>query len=803
MLCGLLSYLLNFVITHHFFASKVCYLYIYIYSRLNFDNFTKNNLIKPIIMRKITVFLSALFVFIGIAAQAQTLPTLDGTTIYYIKNTRSGKYVQANDGSTFKQITDPNPVTAGYKFYDAGVEESQQVVKIQSVSTGKWLGEISGAFASDKASAKKWYLYFQEARNGYSICDKLGSDKWGAWNDEASTNITVYSANDNGSSFIFEEVPAYTNDKYTTLTAKYQAKIDAWEAIGTGTGIGAIDANKLITMENLIASTTSPTTWETYAEAEENFSKKITYGNAINLPTGYYSMKAGGGRTNAYLSASAGHYLVGLANANATRSIWYITNNEDGTCTIQNHLTKEYVQAPTSGAVMAAATPANLTIYTPFANKTGVVVFGTENTKIHQGNTDRSWSWIGGWQPMSYKDDDDGSNYTLVAIADPDAETIVAAETTKAVEEYASEYTSKYIAANQIANILGVSEIEIPELTVTTLNDYFNVNPKTFVPSIYAAAESNVYRFVHTNSKVLGVDGTPKVVDANENDFSQLWVIKSVEDGFKFVNLNKNAVSDGGTIAALGNADNAEDKANGVSFTNFTNGGLYKLANIDGENTFQITNAGKKLNVESGGLLDYWSGSNHRFTAVVVENIDITLADVDGNAWASAYLPFGVKNEGEAEVLVGSQVNESTVTMAEATDVAAKNGFVVKAAAGTQKATLKIDNSAATTSVIGGSTVATTIDDSNRNSIYVLGKGKTNNKIGFYNLAANGTVAANKAYITAEAAVNGFVFDGEATAIESVESNTNSDASIYDLSGRRVSKATKGIFIINGKKVIR
>ncbi len=39
-------------------------------------------------------------------------------------------------------------------------------------------------------------------------------------------------------------------------------------------------------------------------------------------------------------------------------------------------------------------------------------------------------------------------------------------------------------------------------------------------------------------------------------------------------------------------------------------------------------------------------------------------------------------------------------------------------------------------------------------------------------------------------------------AIQSVEANANADAKIYDITGRRVSKAVKGIYIINGKKVM-
>lgn len=46
------------------------------------------------------------------------------------------------------------------------------------------------------------------------------------------------------------------------------------------------------------------------------------------------------------------------------------------------------------------------------------------------------------------------------------------------------------------------------------------------------------------------------------------------------------------------------------------------------------------------------------------------------------------------------------------------------------------------------------------------------------------------------------VFDGEATGIKEITSD-NTKAEIFDLSGRRVTKAQKGVYIINGKKVIK
>ena len=67
---------------------------------------------------------------------------------------------------------------------------------------------------------------------------------------------------------------------------------------------------------------------------------------------------------------------------------------------------------------------------------------------------------------------------------------------------------------------------------------------------------------------------------------------------------------------------------------------------------------------------------------------------------------------------------------------------------------------------------------------------------------------ANKAYLPASAvpASARFIsFDfGTETAIDELKGeNGNVNAVIYDLSGRRVQKAQKGVFIVNGKVVIK
>ena len=77
--------------------------------------------------------------------------------------------------------------------------------------------------------------------------------------------------------------------------------------------------------------------------------------------------------------------------------------------------------------------------------------------------------------------------------------------------------------------------------------------------------------------------------------------------------------------------------------------------------------------------------------------------------------------------------------------------------------------------------------------------------IGFYQAQAGTTIPAGKAYIEyVGAGVKGFFFDG-ATGIDLTPalSQREGASAIFDLSGRRVEKPVKGMYIINGKKILK
>lgn len=95
---------------------------------------------------------------------------------------------------------------------------------------------------------------------------------------------------------------------------------------------------------------------------------------------------------------------------------------------------------------------------------------------------------------------------------------------------------------------------------------------------------------------------------------------------------------------------------------------------------------------------------------------------------------------------------------------------------------------------------------------YKLAYGNWTNKtlLGFYWGADNGAafyVKAGTAYLAVPAGENaakGFTLNGEATGIEGVNANVENAKAIYNLNGQRVASMAKpGLYIVNGKKVVR
>ena len=88
-------------------------------------------------------------------------------------------------------------------------------------------------------------------------------------------------------------------------------------------------------------------------------------------------------------------------------------------------------------------------------------------------------------------------------------------------------------------------------------------------------------------------------------------------------------------------------------------------------------------------------------------------------------------------------------------------------------------------------------------NMYALNKGAQG--VGFYKLADGSTLGYGKAFLWYDGSSSSsfFGFDGETTGVNEVRGQMEDvRGEYYDLQGRRVAQPTKGLYIVNGKKVV-
>lgn len=218
--------------------------------------------------------------------------------------------------------------------------------------------------------------------------------------------------------------------------------------------------------------------------------------------------------------------------------------------------------------------------------------------------------------------------------------------------------------------------------------------------------------------------------------------------------------------------------------------------------------------------LAYWTtgadnGSTFTATQVLPSSL-VTYNAFEGNGYTTLYVdyPIAVTN---AEVYTGQRNDAQTsVEMTLATDniIPANTGVVLVKegldAVSNQTYTISNEPGTVARGDISGTTTAITLTDDTRNNYRVFGLSNAlPQRLGFFRPSSRVTsIPANKAfYDLTGSGVQGFVlsFDGMETGIaldQIMQPSPEADKPAYDLSGRRVNHAAKGIYIIGGKKVI-
>lgn len=137
--------------------------------------------------------------------------------------------------------------------------------------------------------------------------------------------------------------------------------------------------------------------------------------------------------------------------------------------------------------------------------------------------------------------------------------------------------------------------------------------------------------------------------------------------------------------------------------------------------------------------------------------------------------------------------------------VPANTAVVLKGAAGTYSATAIASAAGITGNQLQ---IAAATMDGSAGNIFVLNE--VGGVVGFYKLSATGSLLAGKGYLEVDGVGEGRTMfeidiDGYATGINMVNGEgvkVNGSETYYDLQGRRVLNPTKGLYIVNGKKVI-
>ena len=227
--------------------------------------------------------------------------------------------------------------------------------------------------------------------------------------------------------------------------------------------------------------------------------------------------------------------------------------------------------------------------------------------------------------------------------------------------------------------------------------------------------------------------------------------------------------------------------------------------NLHGNNAKKLNRNGASYNVV------YWSSHDNgsTFTVSQADLPSLALHEFDGKTYASFYVDYPVEVTSENVKVYTGTVSGNTLQMTEANDkiIPANVGVVlVGNTASETSAALSIANSAGTVShgVIEGSITDVPIQGY-QDQYLVLGlSNQEPQSVGFFQPTV-ATIPAYRAYIpkSATQSVRGlyFNFDGETTSIAPTVLTPAKEETIYDLSGRRVNKTVKGIYIKNGKKI--
>ena len=367
------------------------------------------------------------------------------------------------------------------------------------------------------------------------------------------------------------------------------------------------------------------------------------------------------------------------------------------------------------------------------------------------------------------------------------------------------------------------------------------------VAAVLAAAEEAVATKTGCIEAMAALQAAVNAVETIQPEEGKFYTLNNSYTG-RYMNVNNNAGLIATTSVGLGEVFQFVKENGNLYLKNVERGtylntaiahgyGQNSAAATDTENAKAVTisNLGKVNQVSitptGGATLHHdtnnnnivaWNAGVDSKSAWVIAEVDINnfahTLSVDESKWATLVLGYNATIPADVVVYTVSGIAGEKAMLVEVEDVIPANTAVLVNAEAGSYLFKYAASSGSVESMLKGSVFNKNVSESS----YILAN--KNSTVGFYQAALNvstdttndGTEDAPavtfeafknnafKAYLPAAVSGARFIgFDfGTETAIGEVETEAE-NAVIYDLAGRRVQKAQKGLYIVNGKKVVK
>lgn len=493
------------------------------------------------------------------------------------------------------------------------------------------------------------------------------------------------------------------------------------------------------------------------------------------------------------------------AVATAERALWAFTGDPLNGIKVMNKAAGDGLYLNSNNTPLRMQVSDSYAIWTLEQNGTG---FTLNNAGYYVNDVNRE---LGFWNNAAASTDE-GSTMRIEAVD---------------YYDLTQAYLTQFATANVIANdeYFGVRPADATALS-TGYSTAFSANHALVTASLYdntlkpaienliKLPETGYYRMKNVNESgyYLGYDGTADAgssicLRGMQDNTSAKTIVHFVKDG---ENNSYQLSLEGTNIAAVSQSVKRTPSATAANFkAEYIAPGIASFSTTLSGYTYLHCSSSQEY-----AIVGWETGKKSPASKWTIEKVtsqSITLNDGgDDHYYATLYLPFDATISGATAYTMRQSGNWLIPTEVENNKVPAGTPVLLRGTSASATATINTGDAFSSLSGLDANFTGTYTEISTARATgeYILSK--VDGVVGFYKRGEGKKILANRAYLQLDedisegGEIKGFYldFDGIATDINGIENVPSSTDAIYNIAGQRVKAAQKGLYIINGKKVL-